>query len=198
VTGELSDIEVIRRRLRIFLANRAIALGWALKNFCKPCAHRLFTAARWLAPEAQRFLLRRTGWPHCHWRIFEFTAHLISRFSRQQLCVVVGCLIVLAFVVLLDLAMRTTATGTRSVVEASAIGFEPQIQSQSAVLSVGKSPKQGSVLETGSLPRAQIASVPLPVKKPRLVYKTSNGKGAMPVTLKRMAQQKGGRPKPPR
>jgi hypothetical protein len=109
---------------------------------------------------------------------------------------VVGCLIVLAFVVLLDLAMRTTATGTQPVVEASAIGFEPQIPSQSAVLSGSKSPMQESVLETGSLPRAQI--VPLPIKKPRLGYKTPNGKGANPVTLKRLAQQKGGRPKPMR
>jgi len=63
VTERISDIEVSRRRLRIFLATRAIALGWALKGFCKPCAHRLLTTARWLVPEAQRFLLRRIGHP---------------------------------------------------------------------------------------------------------------------------------------
>jgi hypothetical protein len=60
VTQRISDIEASRQRLRIFLANRAIALRWAVKGFCKPCAHWLFTIARWLVPEVQRFLLHRT------------------------------------------------------------------------------------------------------------------------------------------
>jgi hypothetical protein len=192
-----ADIEVplvlqVRRQLRVFLANRAIALGWVLKDFCKPFAHRLFTAARWLAPEARRFLVHRTGWRHRHRRIFEFTTDY-SHLSRLRL--VVSFLIVLAFVVLLDFAMRSTATDTQPVLEASAIGFESQIPSQRAALSVSKSPMQGFVSETGSLPRAQIAPVPLPMKKPKLVYKDPNGKKANPVTQKRMAQQKSARPK---
>jgi hypothetical protein len=192
-----ADIEVplvlqVRRQLRVFLANRAIALGWVLKDFCKPFAHRLFTAARWLAPEARRFLVHRTGWRHRHRRIFEFTTDN-SHLSRLRL--VVSFLIVLAFVVLLDFAMRTTAADTQPVLEASAIGFESQIPSQRAALSVSKSPMQGFVSETGSLPRAQIAPVPLPMKKPKLVYKDPNGKKANPVTQKRMAQQKSARPK---
>jgi hypothetical protein len=192
-----ADIEVplvlqVRRQLRVFLANRAIALGWVLKDFCKPFAHRLFTAARWLAPEARRFLVHRTGWRHRHRRIFEFTTDN-SHLSRLRL--VVSFLIVLAFVVLLDFALRTTAADTQPVLEASAIGFESQIPSQRAALSVSKSPMQGFVSETGSLPRAQIAPVPLPMKKPKLVYKDPNGKKANPVTQKRMAQQKSARPK---
>ena len=192
-----ADIEVplvlqVRRQLRVFLANRAIALGWVLKDFCKPFAHRLFTAARWLAPEARRFLVHRTGWRHRHRRIFEFTTDN-SHLSRLRL--VVSFLIVLAFVVLLDFALRSTATDTQPVLEASAIGFESQIPSQRAALSVSKSPMQGFVSETGSLPRAQIAPVPLPMKKPKLVYKDPNGKKANPVTQKRMAQQKSARPK---
>jgi hypothetical protein len=195
-----ADIEVplvlqVRRQLRVFLANRAIALGWVLKDFCKPFAHRLFTAARWLAPEARRFLVHRTGWRHRHRRIFEFTTDY-SHLSRLRL--VVSFLIVLAFVVLLDFALRSTATDTQPVLEASAIGFESQIPSQRAALSVSKSPMQGFVSETGSLPRAQIAPVPLPMKKPKLVYKDPNGKKANPVTQKRMAQQKSARPKPMR
>ena len=194
-----ADIEVplvlqVRRQLRVFLANRAIALGWVLKDFCKPFAHRLFTAARWLAPEARRFLVHRTGWRHRHRRIFEFTTDN-SHLSRLRL--VVSFLIVLAFVVLLDFALRSTATDTQPVLEASAIGFESQIPSQRAALSVSKSPMQGFVSETGSLPRAQIAPVPLPMKKPKLVYKDPNGKKANPVTQKRMAQ-KSARPKPMR
>lgn len=48
----MSEI-VVSGGFRIVLANRLIALGWALKG-CKPCAHRLFSAARWLVPEARR------------------------------------------------------------------------------------------------------------------------------------------------
>jgi hypothetical protein len=192
VLQRIRDIDVVRRQLRVFLANRAIALGWVLKDFCKPFAHRLFTAARWLAPEARRFLVHRTGWRHRHRRIFEFTTDN-SHLSRLRL--VVSFLIVLAFVVLLDFALRTTAADTQPVLEASATGFESQIPSQRAALSVSKSPMQGFVSETGSLPRAQIAPVPLPMKKPKLVYKDPNGKKANPVTQKRMAQQKSARPK---
>jgi hypothetical protein len=195
-TQRVSDIEVSRRRLRIFLANRAIALGWALKGSCKPCAHRLFTTARWLVPEAQRFLVHCTGSHNRTRRIFEW---LLSRIQPR---VVGGFLIVLAFVGLLDLAMRTTAMDTQPLVENSAFRHEPQIPSESKIVSVRKSSElmQGFVLETASLSGAQIAPVPLPLRKPERVYKVPNGKGAKAnlATQKRMAQQKGARPKPMR
>jgi hypothetical protein len=59
---------------------------------------------------------------------------------------------------------------------------------------------QGFVLETGSLSGAQIAPIPLPLRKPERVYKVPSGKGAKanPATKKRMAQQKRARPKPMR
>src|SRR4051794_11030860 len=72
----ISYTEVSRRRLRIFLANRAIALGWALKGSCRPCSHQLFTTARWLVPEAQGFLVDRTGSHNRNRLIFEFAVHL--------------------------------------------------------------------------------------------------------------------------
>jgi len=178
VTQRISDIEVSRRRLRIFLANRAIALGWVLKGFCKPCAHRLFTTARWLVPEAQRFLVRRTGSHNRNRRIFEFAVHLGALLSRIQPRVVGGVLIVLAFVGSLDLAMRTTAIDTQPLVENSAFRHEPQIPSESKIVSVSKSsePMQEFVLETASLSGAQIAPVPLPLRKPERVYKSPERK----------------------
>ena len=200
MTQRISDIEVSRRRRRIFLANRAIALGWALKDSCMPCANRLFTTARWLVPEAQRFLLHRTG-SHNR-RIFVFAVHLGGLLSRIQPRVVAGFLIVLAFVGSLDLAMRTTATDTQPLVENSAFRGEPQIPSESKIVSVSKSsePMQGFVSETASLSGAQIAPVPLPLRKPERVYKVPNEKGAKanPTTKKRMAQQKRGPSKPMR
>ena len=53
VTKRINRIDV-SRRVRWFLANGLIALGWGL------CAHRLFTSARWLVPEARRFYIQRT------------------------------------------------------------------------------------------------------------------------------------------
>ncbi len=176
----MSDIEASRRRLRIFLAKRAIALGWALKGPCKPCAHRLFSTARWLVPEAQRFLLRRTGAHHRHWRISQFAADWGSRLSRIQLGVV-GCLIVLTFLGLLDLTKQATQS-TQVVVENSSSVHDPQHALEQM---------QGLVSETGSLPRVQIAPVPLPMRKPEVVYKAPNGKAAKSHrAVKKMAQQK--------
>jgi hypothetical protein len=177
VTQRISDIEVSSRRLRIFLANRAIALGWALKGSCKPCAHRLFTTARWLVPEAQRFLVHRTG-SHNR-RIFEFAVHLGRLLSRIPPRVVGGFLIVLALVGSLDLAMRTTATDTQPLVENSAFRHEPQIPSESKIVSVSTSePMQGFVLETASLSGAQLAPVPLPLRNPERVYRVPKGREA--------------------
>jgi hypothetical protein len=112
----------------------------------------------------------------------------------------VGFLITLAFLGLLDLAKRTTAIGTQPAVEATAFGHEPSIQSESSVLTASKAsePMQGLVSETGSIPRAPIAPVPLPMRKPELVYKVPNGKGANAVTQTRIAQQKNAPPKPMR
>ena len=198
VTQRISDIEV-SRRLRLFLANRLIALGWALKGSCRPCAHRLFTTARWLVPEGQCFIVHRTGSHNRDRRMFEFAVHLGRLLSRIQPHVVGGFLILLAFV---DLAMRTTATDTQPPVENSAFRHEPQIPSESKIVSVSKStePMQGFVLDTGSLSGVQIAPVSLPPRKPERVYKVPNGKGAKanPATQKRMAQQKRALPKPMR
>jgi hypothetical protein len=189
----MSEIEV-SRRLRIFLANRFIALGWALKGSCKPCANRLFTTARWLVPEAQRFLVQRTGLHNRNRRLFEWVLSIQPR-------VVGGFLIVLACVGLLDLAMRTPATNTQPLVENSAFRQEPQTPSESKILSTSKSsePMQAFVAETDTLSEAQIAPVPLPLRKPERVYKVPNGKGAKAnvATQKRMAQKRA-LPKPMR
>jgi hypothetical protein len=202
VTQRISDIEVSRRRLRIFLANQAIALGWALKGSCKPCAHRLFTTARWLVPEAQRFLVHRTGSHNRNRRIVEFAIVLGTLLRGIQPRLVGGFLIVLAFVGSLDLATRTTAIDTQPLVENSAFLEEPQIPSESKIVNVSKSsePMQGLVSETASLSGAQIAPVPLPLRKPEGVNKVPNGAGAKanPATQKRMAQQKRALPKPMR
>jgi hypothetical protein len=97
---------------------------------------------------------------------------------------VAGLLIVLAFLGSLDLATRTRAIKTPPLLENSAISREPQIP-------------QEFVSETASLPRAQIAPVPLPLKKPAVIYKVPNGKGAkgIPGAKKRMAHQKAARQK---
>ena len=132
-------MDVSRRRLQIFLANRAIALGWALKGFCKPCAHRLFTIARWLVPEVQRFLLHRTGSQNRNRRIFDFAVDLGTLLSRiQPLGVVGGVVIVLVLLGSLNLALRPSATDTQPLVENSAFQDEPQIQLESRMFSVSK------------------------------------------------------------
>ena len=152
----------------MFLANRLIALGWGLKGFCKPCAQRLFTSARWLVPEAQRFLIQRTVSHNRNRRTLQFAAALRTLLSSIPSRVVAGLLIVLAFLGSLDLATRTRAINTRPLAENPAIPHEPQIPSDINIVSVNKSPEpmQEFVSETASLPRAQIAPVPLPLKKP--------------------------------
>ena len=190
VTKRIISIEV-SRRLRLFLANRLIALGWGLKGSCKPCAHRLFTTARWLVPEAQRFLIQRTVSQNRTRWTFEFAVVLRTLLRGTPPRVVAGLLIVLALLGSLDLATRTRAIDTQPLVE-----LEPQIQLESKIVSVSKSlePIQEFVSETASLPRAQIAPVPLPLRKPQVV---PNGKGATGVrdTQKKMAQQKAARQK---
>jgi hypothetical protein len=158
--------EVSGCRFRIFLANRAIALGWALKGSCKACAHRLFATARWLVPEAQRFIVHRTGPHNHHRRILKVAANLGTLLrDTQPLIVAAGFLIVLIFLGSLDLATRATAISTQPAVGNSAF----------------------------SVSGAQNEQVPLPTRKPQGVYKVSNEKGANAATQKRMAQQKSAR-----
>jgi hypothetical protein len=200
VTQPLSDIDVSRRRLRVFLANRAIALGWALKGYCKPCAHRLFTIAKWLVPSVQRFLLHRTGSRNRNRRIFEFAVDLGTLLSRTYPGrVLAGFVIVVVFLGSLDLAVRATATHPQPLEDNSAFEHESGTSSGSKVVSVSKSSQamHGFVLETGSLSGRPI---PLPRRKPERVSKAQNGKGVKANTAiqKRMAQQKRVHAKPMR
>ena len=170
----------VQRRFRTFLANLAVALGWALKRSCKGCAHRLFTIARWLVPEAQRFLVLRTD-SHDHpRRILKFAVDLSTLLSQLvPLKVVAGALIVLALLGSLELVTRVTAVATQPLVGDSAFQLESQIEPAHA---------------TGM----QSKAIPLPTRRPQGAYSVSNETGPIPPTKKRMAQQKRARHKPRR
>jgi hypothetical protein len=74
IKAQPSSIGLVRRRCRIFLASLAVALCWALKHSCKGCAHSLFATAKRLAPEAERFLVLRTGsYSHQRRRVIRVT-----------------------------------------------------------------------------------------------------------------------------
>ena len=162
MTQITSTFEVSRPRFRIFLANGAIALGWALKRSCKPCAHRLFITARWLVPEAQRYLVHRTGSHNRNRRIFELAVHVGTLLNRiQPIGVAAGFLIVLVLLGSLDLARRDTAISTQPLAESSA--FQP---SENKVTSV----------------RKQSEIVPLPTRKPKGAYKIPKGAKANAAT----------------
>ena len=200
MTQRSSDIDVSRRRLRFFFAHRAIALGWTLKSCCKPCAHRLFTTARWLVPEAQRYLVYRTGSHNHNRRIFDFAVDLGGLLSRiQPLGVMGGFVIVLVLLGSLNLAPSTPKADTQPTLENSAFQHEPQNGSE-ILVSKSSEAAQGSLFETGSISGTQIAPVPLPSRKPERISKVLNGKAAKanPATRKRMAQQKSAQPKPTR
>lgn len=159
----MSDTEA-SKRTRIVLANFALSLGWALKGACKPCAHRLFITARWLVPEAQRFLLQR------------FSTQDRNQLSLRWLLalmqprIVAGFVIALAFWGALNFTLRTTADDTQPLVANGA--FQQAPQGSSKDVSVSKSlPSQDSVSDTGSISAAQIATVPLPIRKPTRVAK---------------------------
>src|SRR5262245_35199015 len=107
----MQRIGVSRHQYRIFLANEAIALGWALRGSCNACAHRLVACARWLVPEAQRFLVHRTG------------SHSSLLHHMQPLRVVAGLLIVLVLLGSLDFVTR--AIVRRSPELAQGPIFEP-------------------------------------------------------------------------
>jgi hypothetical protein len=167
LSGAMSDIEV-SKRIRILLANFALFFGWALKGACKPCAHRLFIAARWLVPEAQRFLLRR------------FSTQDRNRLSLKWLLaltqprILAGFVVALAFWAALNFALRTTADDAQLPVDAGALQQASQASSKGNVVNVSKSLlSPDPVLETGSISAAQIATVPLPTRKPTRVRKVT-------------------------
>ena len=76
IQTETSPGQRARRQFRLFLANLAIALGWALKHSCKGCAPRLFTTVA--RSGAQRFLVYGSGLDH-HRRIGALLAHKEAR-----------------------------------------------------------------------------------------------------------------------
>ena len=160
------SIEVSGRQLRIFLANQAIALGWALRGSCKACAHRLFACARWLVPEAQRFLVHRAGSHNRYRRVLKFAPDLSSLLHHiQSPRVAAGLLIVLVLLGSLDLVTRATFR---------------------------KSPElaQESIFEPVPVSGTQLEAVPLPTRKPPVAYKIPKKKAANAATQKRMAQRK--------
>jgi len=181
IEAEPSPDERVRRRFRIFLANLAIALGWAIKRSCKGCAHRLFATARWLVPEAQRFLVCRSGLDNDHRR----TGTLLSPIQRYR--VAAGFLIVLVLLGSLDRAMRATAISTQPVLGNSA--FQHQSLSESSKTMQGLNSQPAPISGT------QNERVPLPTRKPQSVYKVPNEKGGNAATQKRMVQQKSARSK---
>src|SRR5262249_35853973 len=141
-----------------------------------------------------RFLIQRTVSHNRNRRRLEFAVALRTLLSSIPSRLVAGLLIVLAFLGFLDLATRTRAIDTQPLEENSSIPPEPQIQLESKIVSVSKSlePMQEFVSETASLPRMQSSSVPLPLRKPQVVYKVPNGNGAKGNrdTQTRMAHQK--------
>jgi len=157
-----------RRQLRIFLANRAIALGWALKGSCKAGAYGLVATARWLAPEAERFLVLRTS-SHNNRRRLQLAARL-GTLNVQPQRVAAGALIVLSFLGSLELVTRATAITT-----------QPKLSEP--------------MRESGPVSGMKSEVIPLPTRKPQIAY-VSDETGAIPVTQKRVAQRKSVRHKP--
>ena len=182
----MSGIEV-SRRIRIFLANLALAIGWTLKSACKPCAQTLFTTARWLVPEAQRFLVQGSGALNRNQLSFEWLR------SRIQLRVVAHLLVALAFWGALNFVLKTTTNHTQPLLDNPALQEASQASPGGNVVSVRKSSQtQDPAWETGSISEAQPAPVQLPHKKPARVSKVANGKGAkaIPAAQKRTAPEK--------
>jgi hypothetical protein len=177
-------IEDSGRRFRIFLANRAIALGWALKGSCKGCAHCLFAAARWLVPEAERFLILRTA-PHNHaWRKFDFADIGILSSHIQALRMAAGFLVVLVLLGALELVTRASAISTQPLARDQAFQLESQVASKNEGQSIRNFSKPTP--NPVRVSTRQSEAVPLPTRKLRA------------ASQKRMAQQKSARSKPMR
>jgi hypothetical protein len=160
------NIENSESQLRIFLAKQAIALGWVLRGSCKACAHRLFASARWLVPEAQRFLVHRVDSHNQYRRVLKFAPDLSRLLHRiQSLRVAAGLLIVLVLLGSLDFVTRAT---------------------------VRKSPElaQGTIFQPVPVSGTQLEAVPLPTRKPPVAYKVPKKKAANLASQKRMAQRK--------
>jgi hypothetical protein len=150
----------VRRRFRIFLANLTIVLGWALKRSCKAGAYWPVATARWLVPEAERFLVLRAASHNHHRRIFKFAVYLDTLLSQMQpFRVAAGGLIVLVLLGSLDLITRAPAITTQ--------------------------PKRSEpTRESGPVSGMQSEVIPLPTRKPQSVYSVSDETGAIPVTKK--------------
>jgi hypothetical protein len=102
-------------------------------------------------------------------------------------------LIMLAFWGALNFALRTPATEIPSLVDSPAYLRGSQASPKGNIVSVSKSsPTQDSVFETGSISEADIAPIPLPLRKPARVTNVANGKVATPnqTTQKRTASVK--------
>jgi len=176
IETELSPGERARRQFRIFLANLAIALGWALKHSCKGCAHRLFTTARWLVPEAQRFLVCGSGLDNRHRR-------MRTRLSLgQSHRIAAGFLIVLVLLGSLHLATRATAISTQPLLGTFVS------QHQSLPETSGRMQKLNS--QAAPVLERQKVRGSLPARKPQSIYKIPNEKRVKAATHKRMAQKK--------
>jgi hypothetical protein len=157
-------VKALEPQLRIFLANQAIALGWILRNSCKACAQRLFACARWLVPEAERFLVQRIGSHNQYRRLSKFAPALSSFLYRiQSFRVVAGFLVVLVLLGSLDFVTRVT---------------------------VRKSPEVRPSLQTAPVSGTQFETVPVPTRKPQVVSKIPKKKAGNQSLKIRMAQRK--------
>jgi hypothetical protein len=176
IEAEPSPSGQLRRRSRIFLANLAVALGWALKRSCKGCAHRLFATARWLVPEAERFLVLHLPSHNHPRRISNFMGDLGVLLNHMRpLRIAAGFIIVLVLLASIDLVTRATATSTQPPLGDSAFRAS---EKDGSVTNFSK-PKPKPVRVSAG----QSEAVPLPTRNRQ-------------ATHKRMAQQKSARPKP--
>ena len=127
---------------------------------------RAFACARWLVPQAQRFLVHRTGSHNQYRRVLKFAPDLSSLLHRiQSLKVAAGLLIVLVLLGSLDLVTRAT------------VRISPELA-------------QGPIFEPVPVSGTRLEAVPLPTRKPQVAYKIPKNKAAKAATQKRMAQRK--------
>ena len=168
---EGSESEQSWHRFRIFLANLAITLGWALKRSCKRCAHKLFATARWMVPEAERFLVLQLPSHIPNRCISDFMSDLAGFLNHTwPFRVAVGFITAVALLASIDLVARASATGEPALLIQSKMASENRV----SVRTTTKAARAAA---------AQSEAVPLPTRKPQA------------ATRKRMAQQKSARQK---